>query len=296
MYKPEAGAGILPRDAAEHHMKNAAYIIKSALETAKIKLSDVKLVAFSQGPGLPPCLNIGATIARYLSISSKANLIGVNHPVAHIEIGKLTTESKDPVVLYFYGGNKQVIAFADSRYRIFGQTLDIAIGNALDTIARELKLKSPGGPEIEKLATSGKYIELPYGVKGMDLSFSGMVTDIARNIRAGATPEDICYSMQETCFSMLTEVTERALAHTGKREVLLVGGVAANKRMQEMIRIMCKDRGAKLLVVDLNYSGDNGSMIAWTGILTYKSGHITTLEKSGIKQKWKTDESEISWM
>ena len=296
MYMPESGKGILPRDASEHHTKNASVVIKSALDRAKIKLSDIGLVAFSQGPGLPPCLRIGASIARYLSTSNKLPLIGVNHPIGHIEIGKLTTRSKNPVVLYLSGGNTQVISFAEGRYRIFGETQDIAVGNAFDTVARELKLKSPGGPEIEKMAAGGKYIKLPYSVKGMGLSFSGVVTEVVKNIKSGAAAEDVCYSLQETCFAMLVEVAERALAHTGKEEILLVGGVAANKRLQQMLRTMCEDRGAKLMVVDIKYSGDNGTMIAWPGILAYKSGQETSLERSGIKQKWKTDEAEITWM
>lgn len=296
MYRPEAGMGILPRDASKHHMENATSVIKSALENAKVSLSDVKLIAFSQGPGLPPCLHVGAAIARYISLLTNSALIGVNHPVAHIEIGRLTTGSKDPVVLYLSGGNTQVIAFTEGRYRIFGETQDIAVGNAFDTVARELKLKPPGGPEIERLAAAGSYAELPYSVKGMDLSFSGIVTEATKKIKAGAKVKDICYSLQETCFSMLTEVAERAMAHTGKSEVLLVGGVAANKRMQQMLGIMCNERDAKMSVVDTKYSGDNGTMIAWTGVLVYNSGQRTSLEKSNIMQKWKTDECGISWM
>lgn len=296
IYRPEMGKGILPRDASEHHTKNASSVIKSALENAKINLADVKLIAFSQGPGLPPCLHVGASIARYLSVSKNIDLIGVNHPVAHIEIGRLTAGSKDPVVLYLSGGNTQVISFAEGRYRIFGETQDLAVGNVFDIVARELQLKSPGGPEIEKMAVNGMYIELPYSVKGMDLSFSGIVTEAVKNIKSGAKAEDVCYSLQETCFAMLTEVTERAQAHTGKNEVLLVGGVAANKRLQDMLRIMCEERGAKLFVVDKKYSGDNGTMIAWAGMLAYKSGQKTSLEKSRIKQKWKTDEAKITWL
>jgi N6-L-threonylcarbamoyladenine synthase/protein kinase Bud32 len=296
MYTPEKGKGILPRGASEHHSKNASAVIKSALEKANMKLGDVDLVAFAQGPGLPPCLHVGAKIARYLSLSQNIDLIGVNHPVGHIEIGRLAASSKNPVVLYLSGGNTQVISFVENRYRIFGQTEDIAVGNAFDTVARELKLKSPGGPEIERLATGGKYVELPYTVKGMDMIFSGIVTEAVRKIKSGSKPEDICHSLQETCFAMLVEVTERALAHTGKDEVLLVGGVAANKRLQEMLRTMCEERGGKLAVVDIKYSGDNGTMIAWAGVLARQSGQKTSLERSEIKQKWKTDEAEIPWL
>lgn len=296
MFKPEAGKGLVPREASDQHVEKAIELTKSSVEKAKLKLGSIDLVAFAQGPGLPPCLRVGAAIARYLSFSLGAPLVGVNHPIAHIEIGRLTAGSKDPVVLYLSGGNTQVISYAEGRYRIFGETEDIAVGNALDVVARELGLKSPGGPEIERLAKSGKYVELPYGVKGMDMSFSGIVTEAKRKIKSGVPAEDICYSMQECCFAMLAEVTERALAHTGKDEVLLVGGVAANKRMQDMLKTMCEERGAKLYVVDTKYSGDNGVMIAWTGMLSYKSGQETDIKRSGIKQKWRTDEAEITWM
>ena len=296
MYRPGPGRGITPREASEHHVNNAVAIIRSALEAAKIGIGDVNLIAFAQGPGLPPCLGIGAAIARYLSLSKGIDMIGVNHPIGHIEIGRLTAKSKDPIVLYLSGGNTQVISFADGRYRIFGETEDIAVGNVFDTVARELKLKSPGGPEIERLAKSGKYIELPYSVKGMGISFSGIVTEAIRKIKTGVVAEDVCYSLQETCFAMLTEVTERALAHTSKEEVLLVGGVAANKRLQEMLRTMCEERGTRFSVVDIKYSGDNGTMIAWAGVLAHTSGQKTAIEESTIIQKWKTDEAEITWM
>jgi N6-L-threonylcarbamoyladenine synthase len=216
-------------------------------------------------------------------------LVAVNHPIAHIEIGKLETQSNDPVILYLSGGNTQVIAYVGNRYRVFGETQDIPIGNALDNLARGLGLEMPGGPKIESLAKNGKYVELPYVVKGMDLSFSGLVTEAIKKYKQGTKPENIAYSFQETCFAMLTEVTERAVAHTDKEEVLLVGGVAANKRLQDMLRTMCEEREAKFFVVPMEYSGDNGSMIAWTGIVAYKKGLEISIEKSGIKQKWRID-------
>lgn len=294
MYKPEPGEGIVPRIAAEHHMTNAKSIISKALEKSKINIKDIDVIAYSQGPGLPPCLNVGAAIARFLSVSNKKNLVGVNHSIGHIEIGKLTTKVIDPVVLYLSGGNTQIIAFVENFYRIFGQTQDIAVGNAFDAVARVLGLNSPGGPEIEKLAKIGSYVELPYAVKGMDVSFSGIVTEICRNFEM-FSKNDICYSLQETCFSMLVEVAERAIAHTGKEEVLMVGGVAANKRMQDMLETMCRERGCKMAVVDNKYSGDNGSMIAWGGILEYLSGK-KTVHSQPIKPKWKVDQVEIGWM
>jgi len=296
MFRPEPGKGMIPREASEHHTERGIEIIRDALNQAGLTLENIDVIAFAQGPGLPPCLKVGGVIARYLAMTKKKDLIGVNHPVAHIEIGRLTTGVDDPVILFLSGGNTQVIAFAEGFYRIFGETVDVPVGNAFDVIARELKLKSPGGPEIEKLASGGSYIELPYSVKGMDMSFSGIITESRKNIRNGAKPEDVCHSLQETCFSMLTEVCERALAHTEKNEVLLVGGVAANKRLQDMVKRMCDDRGSDFHVVEFKYSGDCGAMIAWTGMLAYKSGLKTPIKNSNTIQKWRTDETKIEWM
>jgi len=172
MFVPETGKGIIPRDAANHHSEVCHTILKRVLEKSSIKLSEIDVFAYSRGPGLPPCLKVGAVFARTLAIKYNKPLMDVNHPVAHIEIGKLTTGTKDPVVLYVSGGNTQILAFASGRYRTFGETLDIPIGNALDQLARTAGLPNPGGPNIEKAAVGGKYVELPYVVKGMDLSFA----------------------------------------------------------------------------------------------------------------------------
>jgi N6-L-threonylcarbamoyladenine synthase/protein kinase Bud32 len=296
MFRPEPGKGMIPRDAAEHHIERAIEVIKSSLERGGLKMDNIDLIAFAQGPGLPPCLRIGAAVARYLSLKLSVPIVGVNHPVGHLEIGRLTASSENPVFLYLSGGNTQIISYAEGFYRIFGETVDIPIGNALDVVARELKLKSPGGPEIERLAKNGKYVELPYGVKGMDMSFSGIVTEAKRKIKSGVSAEDISHSMQETCFAMLVEVAERALAHTGKDEILLVGGVAANKRLRVMLNTMCEERGAKLRVVEMKYASDNGVMIAWVGMLSHMSSQNIDIKRSGIVQKWRTDDVRITWI
>lgn len=290
VYIPKKGSGIIPRDAAQHHSDVSLDVLKACLDKAKLSMNDIDIIAFSQGPGLPQCLRIGAVFSRALALKYKKPLIGVNHCIAHIEVGKISTNSNDPVVLYLSGGNTQVIAFAEGRYRVFGETEDVPIGNALDMLARSFGLSMPGGLQIENLAKKGKYIELPYVVKGMDLSFSGLTTEAIRKHEQGVSREDIAFSFQETCFAMLTEVTERAIAHTDKEEVLLVGGVAANKRLQRMLKTMCDERGAKFFVVPQEYSGDNGSMIAVSGILHNKP---VPIESSFIRQKWRVDEVDI---
>lgn len=296
MFKPELGKGFTPYELAEHHYAIANKVLEATLKDAKLKLEDIDIISFSQGMGIPNSLKVGSVVARYLAVKYKKPLVGVNHGVAHIEIGKIKTGAKDPVIVYLSGGNSQVLAYVDGRYRVFGETQDIPVGNALDVLAREMGLPMPGGPEIERLARDGKFIELPYVVKGMDMSFTGITTSAIGKFKEGVGKEDIAYSMQEVCFSMLTEVTERALAHTNKKEVLLVGGVAANKRLQEMMKTMCNERGADFYVVPHEYSGDNGIMIGWTGALAYKSGRELSIEDSSVRQNWRTEDVEITWL
>jgi len=294
-YKPPLGEGMLPRKVFEYHVQHAKNVIDVALKKAKKTLNEIDVIAFSQGPGLPQCLCLGASIARYISFNFNKPIVGVNHPIAHVEIAKMTTRCKDPVILYCSGGNTQIIALSGGRYRIFGETLDIPIGNAFDVLARSFGLEMPGGPKIEELAKSGKWVDLPYIVKGMDFSFSGIVTECQKLLKKGVSKNDLAFSFQETCFSMITEATERAIAHTNKEEVLVTGGVAANKRLKEMIKIMCEERGAKPHVVPPKYSGDNGSMIAWTGLLMYNSGVTTCIKDSKIKKDWRIDEVDVKW-
>ncbi len=284
--------GIIPAEAAEHHVGVCDTAVAEALAAAKIKISEVDIISFSQGPGIGHCLRIGAAAARTLSLVHKKPLVGVNHCISHLEIGKLLTAAKDPVLLYVSGANTQVIAFEAGKYRIFGETLDMGIGNMLDQFARRIGIGFPGGPQVMKLAAAGKnYVELPYVVKGMDVSFGGILTNITRKHDSRSySKEDLCYSLQETVFAMLVEVAERALAHTGKQELLLGGGVACNTRLQDMCRAMCEERGAKLFVPERQFLIDNGAMISWLGILEYLKGARTPVEKSAILPYWRTDE------
>lgn len=289
--------GIHPREAANHHVKNLPAMIKKALEEAGIAYEDLDLIAFSQGPGLGPCLRTAATAARALALSIGIPIIGVNHCVAHLEIGRIVTGCEDPVLLYASGGNTQVIAFAGGRYRVFGETLDIGIGNMIDKFGREMGLEFPSGPKMEKLAKEGgdELLDLPYSVKGMDVAFSGILTAALQMRKKGSSIEDLCFSIQENCFGMLVEVTERAMAHVEKEEVLLGGGVVQNKRLQEMVQIMSKERGAKMFVPPGRLCVDNGAMIAWTGLVMYCNGVRFDIEDTKINQRFRTDDVDVVW-
>ena len=300
-YTPETG-GIHPREAAEFISQEFSRGFQKTLEFEEIKPEDIDCIAFSRGPGLSPCLRVTATASRSLSLALKVPLIGVNHCVAHIEIAKRFTGLTDPLILYCSGGNTQII-FLDTttshsrpRYRIVGETIDIAIGNALDMIARELGIGHPGGPVIESLASKGsEYINLPYVVKGMSLSFSGFVTAAEKASKKGIRKEDLCFSIQETAFAMLAEVVDRALGCTQKQELLVTGGVAANKRLQEMLETIGDERGVEFKPVPSEYAGDNGAMIAWTGLLQQKYGENLLVTESQVLPRWRTDEVDITW-
>lgn len=287
--------GLIPAKLAEHHVDVCDEIISQALSKAQLNMSDISLVSFSQSPGLGHSLRIGASAARSLSLRNNIPLIGVNHCVAHLEIGRLLTSAKDPVLLYASGANTQVIAYEGKKYRVFGETLDIGIGNFLDSFGRLLKLGFPGGPKIQELAKQGKkLIKLPYNVKGMDANFGGILTKLKSLIGKEST-EDLCFSAQETVFAMLLEISERAMAHTGKNELLLGGGVACNTRLQEMARQMCKDRGAECHILENQYNVDNAAMIAWLGVLQFKSGQQTKISDSSIQPYLRTDEIDVTW-
>jgi N6-L-threonylcarbamoyladenine synthase/protein kinase Bud32 len=290
-YVPLHG-GIHPREAAQHHAEVAADVIGKVLAEAG---DNIDGVAFSIGPGLGPSLRTTATAARSLALKYDVPLVGVNHCVAHVEIGRWYTMFADPIVLYASGANTQVLGFLNCRYRIFGETLDIGLGNALDKFARGHNLPHPGGPFIEEMAKKGSYIPLPYTVKGMDLTFSGLMSAAKDATARGESMEDVCCGFQETAFAMCVEVTERALAHTGKDEVILVGGVGANSRLQEMLQIMCEERNAKFMALPRMYLGDNGAMIAYTGKMMLEAGLTIPIEASFVNPVYRPDQVEVVW-
>ncbi|KAL7413421.1 glycoprotease family-domain-containing protein [Mrakia frigida] len=396
-YITPPGEGFLPTDTAKHHRDWAVGVIRDAMVGAGVGWESVDVIAYTKGelrrrrregererveltlfglflvgPGMGGPLSVFSMVARTLSLLHNIPLIGVNHCVAHIEIARLITSSQNPIVLYVSGGNTQVIAYSQHRYRIFGETLDIAVGNCLDRFARVVGLSNDPSPgaNIEKLARSGKrLLPLPYSTKGMDLTLSGVLKAVeaytllpnflpstspttapstptstgAQNLLNAPLPlptataaldqlslapsedstsnasgwglkpsegtftaADLCFSLQECVFGMLVEITERAMAHVGGGkgegegegrggEVLIVGGVGCNLRLQEMMKIMAEERGGKLYATDMRFCIDNGIMIAQAGLLQYRMGQRTKLEDSTITQRFRTDEVEVTW-
>ncbi|BGO90719.1 hypothetical protein NBRC10512_000658 [Rhodotorula toruloides] len=379
-YVTPPGEGFLPSDTARHHKRWISEVVEKALQEGGKTMEDVDVVCFTKGPGMGAPLQTVALVARTLALMYNKPLVGVNHCVGHIETGRLITASPSPIVLYVSGGNTQVIAYSQQRYRIFGETLDIAVGNCLDRFARIIGLSNDPSPgaNIEKEAKKGRrLLPIPYATKGMDIMLGGilhaaeaytrdprfrptsssaspkpastgqatpvngktgaqMVAQEERRRRAEGegpqaalqniglaadrtagsdadagsvddvppvaedeediiTPADLCFSLQETVFAMLVEITERAMAHAGGKEVLIVGGVGSNARLQEMMEIMVGERGGSIFATDERFCIDNGIMIAHAGLLSYRMGYETPLEKTSCTQRFRTDEVLISW-
>jgi len=297
-YTTKSG-GMIPMEVRKHHEEVAEGLFKKALKEAGIGENQIKAIAFSNAPGLAPCLLEGMKFSKTTAKRLDIPLVAVNHCIAHLEIGD-SIGARDPVMLYASGANTQVIAYESGKYRIFGETLDLGVGNFIDSFARYAGLGFPGGPKIQELAgkckNKKKLIELPYSIKGMDVAFSGLQTKLKVLLDKGTDIRDLSHSMQEVVFAMLVETAERALAHTGKRELLLGGGVACNSRLQEMCRIMCRERGAKFLCPDKSLLVDNAGMIGYLGLKMFKAGLGTkNYGKIDISPRERTDDVKLSW-
>jgi len=299
-YVPQKG-GILPREVAQFFSLNAGRAVSEALEQAGLDPRELDAIAVALGPGLGPALRVGATIGRALATHLRIPLIGVNHAIAHLEIARALTGLLDPVFLYVSGGNTTVTSHVGGYYRVFGETLDIALGNALDTFARESGIAPPyvkgGRHAIDYCAENGAFIEeLPYTVKGQDVSFSGLLTASLRALKKGYKIEDVCYTFREIAYSSVVEVTERGLAHIGKKQVLTTGGVAASDLLNWKLEKMSEAHNAKFKRIPKRYAGDNGVMIALTGLLSLKYGvGIVEPRRAYIRQRWRLDRVPVPW-
>ena len=296
VYAPDKGSGIHPLEASRSHAENAPSVIRRALDESGLGWNDISAVCYSKGPGLGPCLRVGAVAARTIAARMGLPLVPVNHAVGHIELGCLLTGLRDPVVLLVSGGHTMVVSHSSGRWRILGETLDLTLGQLFDQFGRHSGLSSPCGPVVESEARkSSKYLPLPYVVKGNDVSFSGMLTAAKSMVDDGAAFADVAFSIQETAFAMMTEVTERAVAFTGKREAMIVGGVAANVRLSRMMTTMARRRGVVVKGVPPGFSGDCGAQIAWTGYLGFKEGEVVDLKSSEVRQSWRLDTVDTPW-
>lgn len=290
-YQPDSG-GLHPREAAEHMQNTIPDVVAAALESAD---GPIDTVAFSRGPGLGPCLRVVGTAARAAALRLEVPLVGVNHMVAHLEVGRHEAGFDHPVCLNASGANAHVLALRNGRYRVLGETMDTGVGNAIDKFARHLGWGHPGGPKVEQTAQDGDWIDLPYVVKGMDFSFAGITSAAQDAVDEGVPVADVCFSLQETIFAMLTEVAERALALTGSDELVLGGGVGQNERLQAMLETMCADRGAEVSTPPPQFLRDNAGMIAILGSKMAAAGDTITVEESSVRPEYRPDMVPVTW-
>lgn len=296
IYRAPEGKGIHPREASRHHIEASSGVLHDALASAGVSIKDIDIIGYSAGPGLGPCLRVGAVVARTIAGFNKKPLVPVNHAVGHIELGAMLAGASDPLVLLVSGGHTMTLAFSGKRWRVFGETLDITVGQLLDQFGRAMGFASPCGGRIEELAlSSDDYSQLPYVVKGNDVSFSGLLTAAIKLASAKSVP-GVCYSLQETAFAMLAETVERALSFTGKKEMMIVGGVSANKRLAAMLQAACDRQGSRFYACPIKFAGDNGAQIAWTAIREYgATKKEVAIKDASVTQSWRLDTVDVSW-
>lgn len=296
VYAPPSGEGIHPREASRHHIRQGPDVLAESLKAAKIDIRDLDMISYAAGPGLGPCLRVGAVMARAISIHHNIPIYPVHHAIGHIDLGMMLTRAEDPLVLLVSGGHTMILAFMSGQWRVFGETLDITLGQLLDQFGRSLGFASPCGRQIEMLASdTTKYTELPYTVRGNDVAFSGLLS-AAKSAAVSAGHKPACHSLQETAFAMISEVSERALSLTGKRSLMLVGGVAANQRLTAMLKSAAKIHGAKLYSVPIKYAGDCGSQIACTGIRESSVKQPADIKDTFVRQSWRLDSVIVDYM
>jgi len=282
-----------PSEAAEHMRESLPVVVERVLRDVPDDGS-VDAVAFSRGPGLGPCLRVAGTTARALAGTLEVPLVGVNHMLAHAEVGRWSADFDRPVCLNTSGANTHLLALRGDRYRVLGETTDVGIGNAIDKFTRHLGWSHPGGPKVERRARGGEYVALPYTVTGMDLSFSGLMS-AAKDALSDQPLEDVCFSLQETAFGMLAEVAERALSLSGADELVLGGGVAQNRRLQAMLAEMCEARGAAFHAPEDRFLRDNAGMIAVLGAQMLAAGDTLAVEESGVLPNFRPDQAAVTW-
>lgn len=296
-YVPPDGAGIHPREASRHHVAASGKILRKCLRESSTAASDLDMISYAAGPGLGPCLRVGAVVARALASYYDIPIYPVHHAIGHIELGKMLTSMQDPLVLLVSGGHTMLLAFSNRRWRVFGETLDVTLGQLIDQFGRSLGIASPCGSRIEEIAkTTSEYRALPYTVKGNDVSFSGLYSAAKElNTNHSVTKAVTCNSLQETAFAMICEATERALALTRKQELLIVGGVAANLRLNSMLSQMSKRHKCRMAAAPLRYAGDCGSQIAWLGILESQTNKPAKINETFVRQSWRLDTVDINY-
>ncbi|CAJ1004289.1 tRNA (adenosine(37)-N6)-threonylcarbamoyltransferase complex transferase subunit TsaD [Brevibacillus aydinogluensis] len=286
--------GVVPEVASRRHVENITLTIEEALSQAGRSLDDIHAIAVTYGPGLVGALLVGVAAAKAISFARGIPLIGVHHIAGHIYANRLVEEMQFPLVaLVVSGGHTELVLMrAHGEYEILGETRDDAAGEAYDKVARALKLPYPGGPHIDRLAREGEpRVPLPRAwlePDSYDFSFSGLKSAVLNTLhnasQRGETidPADLAASFQDSVTEVLVEKTIRAAKEYKARQVLLAGGVAANRGLRERLQRRCEAEGIALVIPPLSLCTDNAAMIAAAGYIQYQKGQFADLDLNGV--------------
>lgn len=286
--------GVVPEVASRRHVENITLTIEEALSQAGRSLDDIHAIAVTYGPGLVGALLVGVAAAKAISFARGIPLIGVHHIAGHIYANQLVEEMQFPLVaLVVSGGHTELVLMrAHGEYEILGETRDDAAGEAYDKVARALKLPYPGGPHIDRLAREGEpRVPLPRAwlePDSYDFSFSGLKSAVLNTLhnasQRGETidPADLAASFQDSVTEVLVEKTIRAAKEYKARQVLLAGGVAANRGLRERLQQRCEAEGIALVIPPLSLCTDNAAMIAAAGYIQYQKGQFADLDLNGV--------------
>jgi len=293
--------GVVPELASRDHVKKAIPLIKSCLAKAHMTKDDIDGVAYTAGPGLIGALMVGTTVGRSLAYAWNVPAIAVNHMEGHLLAPMLEdTPPEFPfVALLVSGGHTQLIEVRQvGSYKILGESIDDAAGEAFDKTAKLLGLDYPGGPKLSKMALKGtkgrfKFPRPMTDRPGMDFSFSGLKTFAANTIRdnddSEQTRADIAFAFQEAVVDTLAIKSRRALKETGLKTLIVAGGVSANRYLRDQLAATLKKMGGKVYYPRTEFCTDNGAMIAYAGMQRLKNGEAQGL---GVKcqPRWPIDQ------
>jgi len=276
--------GVVPEVASRIHVENISTVITEALKKAEVTMDDVDAVAYTLGPGLIGSLHVGVQAAKTIAWAYNKPLVPVNHMTGHIYANRFVKELKFPLLaLVISGGHSQLVWMEnDWDFKVIGTTMDDAIGEAYDKVARVLNLGYPGGPVMDKLAKEGKphyTLPTPKTAGKYDFSFSGLKTAVLQMIQREekkgeeVIPADVAYAFQETALGSMVKKTMAAVEEYHPAMVVLAGGVAANSRLREMVTEEMKQYPeTDLIIPPLKCCTDNGAMIGAAGYVAYQHG------------------------
>lgn len=287
--------GVVPEVASRHHVRNVSIVFKEALEKANLNPEDIDLVAVTEGPGLIGSLLVGITAAKVFAMMYDKPIIGVNHLAGHIYANQIEGNMTFPLLaLLVSGGNTELILMKDHfDFEIIGETLDDAVGEAYDKVARVCGLPYPGGPAVDKLAHQGIDVyPLPRVMKNTNdynFSFSGLksavINLVHNNQQRGEETNfnNLCASFQASVVETLVYKTKKAALEFGVTQVMIAGGVSANKALREAIIDTFKDTNILVSIPPFKYCTDNAAMIASAGYWQYKTfGKTRSLDINGM--------------